>query len=223
MCGRFSIIKKAEEIIQRFSIKAGADEFIPVYNASPGQNLAVISNLESDKLNYFKWGLIPFWAKEASIGNKMINARVETIAEKPAFRNSLKSKRCLVIADGFYEWKKDNGYKQPFRILMKDESLFAFAGLWDTWKDGEGRGINSFTIITTEANSMMKDIHERMPVILDNDDEMIWLDDQFNTDKKMSILKPYPSEKMKYYPVSSLVNSPVNNNLEVINPINPVS
>lgn len=223
MCGRFSIIKKADDIIQRFSIKAGADEFTPVYNAAPGQNLAVISNLEPDKLNFFKWGLIPYWAKEASIGYKMINARVETIADKPAFRNSLKSKRCLVIADGFYEWKKDNGRKQPFRILMKDESLFAFAGLWDTWKDREGRSINSFTIITTEANSMMKDIHDRMPVILDKNDEMLWLDDQFNTDKKMDILKRYPSEKMRYYPISSLVNSPVNNILEVINPLDFLS
>ena len=215
MCGRFSIIKKAEDIQSRFSIKAGLENYKAVYNAAPGMNLVVISNKEPEALNLFKWGLIPSWAKEASIGYKMINARSETISEKPSFRNSLNSRRCLVPADGFYEWKKDEKFKQPFRILLKDESLFSFAGLWDSWISPDGKPIFSFTIITTEANRIMAGIHERMPVILQPENEKDWLGNSASQAHILQLLKPYPAELMDYYPVSQLLNSAANNVPEV--------
>lgn len=219
MCGRFSIIKKAEDIQSRFSIKAGLEDHQPVYNAAPGMRLGVITNKNPERLEMYKWGLVPYWAKDVSIGYKMINARSETLAEKPSFRNFLKSKRCLVPADGFYEWKKDGKAKQPFRIFLRDESLFAFAGLWDSWNDPEGNTLHSFTIITTSANALMTPIHDRMPVILFPENEKLWLDSSASQDQLLSLLKPYPAELMDCYKISSLVNSPVNNSPEVLDRI----
>ncbi|MCD4680128.1 MAG: SOS response-associated peptidase [Bacteroidales bacterium] len=230
MCGRFSFTARRDDVENRFGVFIDTDAYIPRYNCAPSQKLSVISNASPEKLSFYRWGLIPFWAKDFSIGNKMINARAESIIEKPSFKNSFRRKRCLVLSDGFYEWKKEEkvagagavaGKKEekvPYRILKKDNSLFAMAGLWDTWKDAEGRETQSFTIITTSANDLIKDIHHRMPVILQPEHERLWLD-EFDKQKHLELLKPYPSELMKTYRVSKLVNSPLNDNKELIQPL----
>jgi len=208
MCGRFSFAASDRIIEDLFGISPDKDIHKPRYNCAPSQLLAVISSENPDKFSYFKWGLVPFWAKDASIGNKLINARAETILEKPSFRQSLATKRCLVPADGFYEWQQDKA-KTPFRIGMKDDSLFAMAGLWSRWKDAEGRTLDTFTIITTSANALMQPIHHRMPVILDVSDYKTWLEPG-SPEKLISLLKPFPEEKMKAFRISKLVNSPAN-------------
>ena len=164
--------------------------------------------------------MIPSWAKEESIGNRMINARAETVAEKPSFRNSFKRRRCLVPADGFYEWKKPTGggRKIPMRIVLKDKEPFAFAGLWDTWVNPEGEEVESFTIITTQANELLRRIHDRMPVILAEEQEATWLDQDADAQELLSMLKPFPGE-MEAYPVSTLVNSPSNDDQRCISPV----
>ncbi|MDO1451173.1 SOS response-associated peptidase [Rhodocytophaga aerolata] len=216
MCGRYTLAKKPEVIAQRFDASLEKDTFRETFNAAPTQVLPVISNNNPETIRYFKWGLIPFWAKDASIGNKMINARAETLKEKPAFRKSLQQKRCLVIADGFYEWKKEGKTKQPFRITLKDNGLFAFAGLWDEWKDDKGNKVQSFTIITTDPNELMAPIHNRMPVILPPAQEKHWLSNDLNPDEAMDLLVPYNAADMEAYPVSTLVNSPANNIKELL-------
>ncbi len=170
-------------------------------------------------MSFFKWGLIPFWAKDKSIGNKLINARAETIAEKPSFKNSLKQKRCLVLSDGFYEWRKLGKEKVPYRITLSDDSPFAMAGIWDVWKNSEGETIKSFSIITTEANELMQDIHHRMPVILNPEDERKWIS-KIAVNDALKLLNPYPSELMKYFEVSKLVNSPNNDSPEIMISVN---
>lgn len=217
MCGRFSFSPLTKIIEERFNVIIDKTDYKPRYNCAPSQNLAVISNVSQGKLSYFRWGLIPFWAKDKSIGNKLINAKAETISEKPSFRNSFKRKRCLVLSDGFYEWKKENE-KIPFRITMKDNSLFAMAGIWDNWKDNENEIINSFAIITTTPNELLKNIHNRMPVILHKTNENDWLNNN-NRDVLSELLKPYPFELMQAYQVSKLVNSPANDNPEIIKPV----
>ncbi len=207
MCGRFSLTANEAELNLRFELEGGTAPYVPRYNGAPTQMMAVITGDHPDKLSYQRWGLIPPWAKDISIGSKMINARAETITEKPSFRIPLFSKRCLVPADGFYEWQQNEG-KQPFRIFVKDNQLFSMAGLWERWKSPEGHTIESFSIITTEANSFMKAIHNRMPVILKQTDEKTWLESK-NSTEIVSLLKPYSGE-MDAYPVSKLVNSPRN-------------
>jgi len=213
MCGRFSLTANEAELNLRFELAGGEATYIPRYNGAPTQLMAVITNENPDKLAVSRWGLIPPWAKDSSIGNKMINARAETITEKASFRVPLYSKRCLVPADGFYEWQQDAG-KQPFRIFVKDNPIFAMAGLWETWKSADNTLINSFTIITTEANSFMKPIHNRMPVILKPENEKIWLS-HINQEQILSLLKPYDSNEMDCYAVSKLVNSSRNESKEV--------
>ena len=164
----------------------------------------------------FHWGLIPSWAKDPAIGNKMINARAETVSEKPSFRSAFKKRRCLILADGFYEWQKTDDGKQPYHIKMEDDSPFAFAGLWEAW-DKYGEEIRSGTIITTDANDLMNEIHHRMPVILHPEDYGLWLDPDFDEKEALtSLLKPYPSDAMEAYPVSRRVNKPANNEPSVL-------
>lgn len=213
MCGRFSFALSDRIIEEHFGIDIENEDLSPRYNCSPSQNLAVITNENLKKLSYYKWGLVPFWAKEISIGNKMINAKAETVFKKPAFRNAIKSRRCLVPADSFYEWKQDKG-KTPYRILMKDESPFAMAGIWELWEDAEGKPLYTFSVITTEANSMMLELHHRMPVIIDISKKKMWLSSE-STDELYSLMKPYSSDLMKTYPISKLVNSPVNDKVEI--------
>jgi putative SOS response-associated peptidase YedK len=163
------------------------------------------------------WGLVPSWAKDASIGNKMINARAETLTEKRTFKALLGRKRCLVLADGFYEWQKRERGKLPMRFVLKDREPFAFAGLWDRWRRPDGNELQSFTIITTGANDLLRPVHDRMPVILDREGEGEWLNmDLKDTTKLIPLLKPYPSGDMEAYCVSKLVNSPTNDRPECI-------
>jgi putative SOS response-associated peptidase YedK len=213
MCGRFSLTANEAELNLRFELEGGDAPYVPRYNGAPTQMLAVITGENPHKLSYHRWGLIPPWAKDISIGNKMINARAETITEKASFRTPLFSKRCLVPADGFYEWQQDT-VKQPYRIFVKSNPIFAMAGLWERWKSPQGDVIESFNIITTEANTFMKTIHNRMPVILKQEDEKTWLGSK-NATEILSLLKPYSSEEMDAYKVSKLVNSPRNDSREV--------
>jgi putative SOS response-associated peptidase YedK len=218
MCGRYSLVKKTVPKEHRFAAKFAGVINDPNYNAAPSQNLPVITHREVDRIQLFSWGLLPFWAKDAKGARRPINARSETLTEKPSFRNLLKSKRCLVLADGFYEWRVTPQGKVPHRILLRSEDVFSFAGLWDEWTDkGTGEVLHTFTIITTEANELVRPIHDRMPVILSPEAEELWLDENESQDDLLDLLRPYEAGEMKAYPVSSLVNSPHNNSPEVLN------
>ena len=217
MCGRYSFAVVDDLIEERFGVRVRTAIYKARYNCAPGQNLAVIANSNPQELAFFHWGLIPFWAREKSIGYKMINAKSETITEKPSYKNAFRSRRCLVPADSFFEWKKEPE-KVPYRILMKDERPFSMAGIWDHWTSPEGELINSFSILTIAPNNLMKDIHDRMPVILERSDEEHWLS-PLSDPELLSLLKPYPAEKMKAYKISSLVNSPKNDSAEIFNPV----
>ena len=181
----------------------------PSYNVAPTQGvLTVVAENEARRAVRMRWGLIPSWAREASVGSRMINARAETVAEKPSFRTALRRRRCLVLADGFYEWRRTSAGKRPMRITMASEEPFAFAGLWDTWRDPQAEAVTSCTIITTEANDLLRPIHDRMPVILQRDQEDLWPDlDVREPDVLREVLTPYNSGAMKAYEVSTLVNS----------------
>jgi putative SOS response-associated peptidase YedK len=224
MCGRFTLTATFEEIIDRFDIAAFLDEenYAPSYNIAPSQAvLAVINDGKSNRMGFLKWGLVPPWAKDSAIGHKMINARAETLAEKPSFRTAFKKKRCLVIADSFYEWKRhEDKSKTPMRIKLKSDDLFAMAGIWEAWKSPEGKTLYTCSVITTGPNELMKDIHDRMPVILKPEDEKTWLDQSISdTNDLNKILIPYDENLMETYEVSSLVNSPRNNTVELIQKI----
>jgi putative SOS response-associated peptidase YedK len=221
MCGRFTLTATVDQLIDRFDIEYFLEQenFQPSYNIAPSQSvLAVINNGRHNKMGYLRWGLIPPFAKDISIGNKMINARSETLLEKPSFRTAYKKKRCLIIADSFYEWKRiDEKKKIPMRIKLKSEELFAMAGLWENWKSPEGKSIFSCTVITTTPNKLVRDIHDRMPVILRPEDEKIWLDPMINDTQLLEqLMGPLDENLMEVYEVSSLVNSPKNNSIELI-------
>jgi putative SOS response-associated peptidase YedK len=218
MCGRYTLKTPADVLAERFDLDEYPSSLTPNYNIAPTQEVAaVVEEDEKRKLELFRWGLVPSWAKDPAIGNKMINARAETVSEKPSFRSAFKKRRCLIVADGFYEWQKSDNGKQPFYIRMKDSSPFAFAGLWESWDKGEE--IRSCSIITTDANDLMNEIHHRMPVILPPENYGVWLDPDFDEKEALSdLLRPYPSEEMKAYAVSRRVNRPSNNEPSVIEP-----
>jgi putative SOS response-associated peptidase YedK len=217
MCGRFQLSVKGKQISERFNVEVFDEFYKPNYNCAPSQKLPVITNTEQHKLSYFKWGLIPFWAKDPRIGFKLINTRSETILEKPSFKNAFKKRRCLIPANGFYEWKKDKN-KTPYRIFLKSEAIFSMAGIWETWKDAEERPIHSFSIITTKPNDLMESIHNRMPVILSPENEKQWLN---NDDEKIlkKLFIPFESAKMDAHTISKRVNTPKNNAEEIILPV----
>jgi putative SOS response-associated peptidase YedK len=224
MCGRFTLTATFEEIIDRFDIQAFIEQenYEPSFNIAPSHPvLAVINDGKSNRMGFLKWGLVPPWAKDAAIGHKMINARAETISEKPSFRNAFNKKRCLVIADSFFEWKKrEDKSKTPMRIKLKSDDLFAMAGIWEAWKSPEGKTLYTCSVITTGPNELMKDIHDRMPVILKPDDENIWLNPSISNSKELNkLLVPFDANLMETYEVSSLVNSPKNNSEELIQKI----
>ena len=216
MCGRFSLTSPWELLKERFAVEIPVNDYRLRYNAAPGQNLWVIPEETPYDAQLFKWGLVPFWAKDPKIGNRLINARAETIAEKPAFRTPFKKHRCLVLADGFYEWDKKGARRVPYRVVIKDEHPFALAGICDYWKDNKGNELKSFSIITTDANQLISKIHDRMPVILSRKDETAWLDPDLDIIHALKMLLPYPAKEMKMYPVSTLVNNPKNDLPQVI-------
>lgn len=206
MCGRYTLTATPDQLALHFDATLPQD-FSPRFNAAPTQQLPVLLNKDPHQFEMLRWGLVPSWSKGIDNKYSMINARSETLTEKPSFKKALEQRRCIVPADSFYEWKKlDDGTKQPMRITLKDEDLFAFAGLWDTWKSPDGGIIRSFTIITTEANDLMKPIHNRMPVILSREAEKRWLDDQTDLSGLTTLLRPFSPEQMKVYPVSKRVN-----------------
>ncbi len=223
MCGRFTLTVELNALRRRFLASAeDVSLHRPRFNIAPTQNLPVIRQEgEESKIREMRWGLIPRWAKETSIGQRMINARSETLTEKPSFRPLLHRRRCLVPADGYYEWSKtETGKKQPYRIIVGDGELFAFAGLWDRWVSPEGKTVESFTIITTRANEKLSRIHHRMPVILPRSAEDLWLDPAVKEpDFLRQLLVPYPDESVRFYPVSTLVNSPRNDTEACIRPL----
>jgi len=220
MCGRFSLTADAARLQQEFGLASAPPELGPRYNIAPAQPVAVVVAREGGReLDAFRWGLIPAWAKDAAIGHKMINARGETVAEKPSFKRPLKSQRCLVLADGFYEWRKTPGGKTPVYIHLAERRPFAFAGLWDRWQPPNGEAIYSCTIITTTPNRLVEAIHNRMPVILTPEGIEAWLDAaQQAPEALLPLLRPYPAEAMYAYPVSKLVNAPANDAPECILP-----
>lgn len=221
MCGRFTLTVDPSELREAFSNYSFPKEYAARYNIAPTQPILAIPNDPSNQADFFVWGLIPSWAKDPSIGSRLINARAETLAEKPSFRGSLKYKRCLIPADGFYEWQARPGTKAkvPHFICMKDHKPFAFAGLWDEWQSPDGGLLRSATIITTDPNELMTPIHNRMPVILPAEDYAEWLDPSPRTaESLMHLLKAYPAGKMSEHPVSMLVNSPANDRPELIQP-----
>ena len=221
MCGRFTLTIDPSHLQEAFPWAIIPDDFGPRFNIAPSQPVAVIPNTGDNVLTMYKWGLIPSWSKDPSIGDRMINARAETLAEKPSFRNAYRRRRCLILADGFYEWKQIPGMKskQPMFIRLKDEKPFAFAGLWEIWNSPDGSEIRSCTIITTQPNSLVESIHNRMPVILPANAYSIWLapGDQPVTQLN-ELLVPYPSEEMVAFPVSKLVNSPQYDSADLIKP-----
>ena len=217
MCGRYSLIADIGELAERFEFDGDGLGHTPSYNIAPTQMALTVTNGGGRSASYMRWGLIPSWAKSASIGSRMINARSETLAERPSFRAALQRRRCLVLADGFYEWQRIGSSRRPMRIMLESGEPFAFAGLWDAWRDTGGETVRSCTIITTAANDLLSPIHDRMPVILPRELESLWLDHDLQDSAALGgFMIPYPIEPMEIYEVSSLVNSPFNDGPEVI-------
>jgi putative SOS response-associated peptidase YedK len=222
MCGRYTLSTPAEVVAELVGLDAVPE--LPLrYNIAPTQEVAAV-RVENDAraFAWLRWGLVPFWADDPSIGNRMINARAETVAEKPAFRDSFKKRRCLVLADGFYEWQKvkgDSG-KQPWHFEMADGSPFAFAGLWSSWRpkdEEDAEPLETCNLLTTDANAVVKPVHHRMPVILRPEDYELWLDPEVSDrDTLESVLGPYDPEAMTAWPVSREVNKPQNDHAGVI-------
>lgn len=220
MCGRYSMTSSLEELAQRFDFDGDREDFQPRFNVAPTQQVLTVIGGETRRAGFMRWGLIPSWSKDGPSGRPLINARAETVAEKPAFRDSLKKRRCLVLADGFYEWQKVGGTKRPMRVAMRSGEPFAFAGLWSMGSDSEGNRISSCAIITTEANDLLRPIHHRMPVILPEEVEDIWLDTALDdSDALTQLLEPHPADPMEAYEVSRLVNSASNDVPEVTTPV----
>jgi len=222
MCGRFTIIRLSE-FLDRFPwiVRTDAAPMPARYNVAPSQAVAAVTNQQS-KIDYVRWGLVPSWAKDLSVGNRMINARAETLAEKPAFSRLLRRRRCLIPADGFYEWRKnpDGKTKTPMYIRMTGGRPFAFAGLWDTWHDPDGATVPSCTIITTTPNELMRPIHDRMPVILKEADYQRWLaPEETPAESLTKLLEPYPAGEMEAFAVSKAVNSPRVDAPQLIEPV----
>jgi putative SOS response-associated peptidase YedK len=222
MCGRFTRSQSIETVAETFQVEQISFDLGPSYNIAPTQKVAVVITDGIRQLVPVRWGLVPSWAKDPSIGSKMINARAETVTEKASYRNAFKKRRCLVVADGFYEWQNTGDAKRPMYIRLKSGKPFGFAGLYEVWKSPEGKELTTCTIITTEANELMKPIHERMPVIIPAELLDKWLDPAIEgKEQLLDMLRPYPAGEMEAYPVSKRVNSPRNNSPECIKKLGP--
>jgi putative SOS response-associated peptidase YedK len=223
MCGRYRLSRRKQIVEEYFNAVSGEEDWSPRYNIAPTQPIPVIRQSPKEpvrELSLIRWGLIPSWAKDPSGSASMINARAETAGTKPAFRNALKSRRCLIPADGFYEWKRDGKTKQPFCFEVNQGQLFAFAGLWDRWKDPSGQWVKSCSILTTTPNSLTSSVHDRMPVILDRGAYDLWLDPGMKDATAASeLLKPCDARLMRCYPVGTRINHAVNDDEECSRPV----
>ena len=221
MCGRFTITVQPDVVQQELGLASMPENYQPRYNVAPTQPVAVVTSADERKAEWMRWGLVPFWAKDPSIGSRLINARAETVMEKPAFKNAFNKRRCLLIADGFYEWQKGGGAKgrsQPYYFKREDGKPFAFAGLWEFWKSPDGQELRTCALITTEANACVAPVHDRMPVMLSEDDLWAWLA-QDQPDDLLALLKPYPANRMTRIAVSPAVNKPEIDRAELIAPV----
>jgi putative SOS response-associated peptidase YedK len=226
MCGRYRLSRRKELVEEYFDTVSDEPDWTPRYNIAPTQPVAVIRQNPKEpvrELSLMRWGLIPSWSKDMSTAAQMINARSETAGTKPAFRDAMKSRRCLIPADGFYEWKRDGKTKQPFCFEVNQGQLFAFAGLWDRWKDPNGNWIKTCSILTTTPNAVTATVHDRMPVILGADAYDLWLDPGMkNVDATSELLKPYDARLMRSFPVSTRINHVANDDAECSRPVEPV-
>ena len=219
MCGRYSLTTDEKQLQARFVARTLPRTQTARYNIAPTQPVWALVHDREPRIVTLRWGLIPSWAKDKAIGNRMINARAEGIAQKPSFRRAIRKRRCLVLADGFYEWKKTGPSKVPYYIRLKSSEPFGFAGLWERWAGPSGETIHSCTIITTTPNERMADIHHRMPVIVPREAEERWLDPTVEDPQKiLPLLQPYPAGEMEAYAVSTVVNSPRNDVAACIEP-----
>jgi putative SOS response-associated peptidase YedK len=220
MCGRYLMTSPSAAVKACFGLSS-EPKLTPVYNAAPTRLLPVVrEGVDGRDCDQLRWGLVPAWARDLSIGNRMINARSETAADKPSFRESMRTRRCLVIADGFYEWKREADHKRPHCLRMRDGQPFGMAGLWDRWTSPEGESVESFTILTTSPNALVEEVHDRMPVIIDRAQYERWLALDLTDPGQIScLLEPYPDELMESYEVSSHVNSPRHDDPACMEPI----
>lgn len=205
MCGRFSLAISKERISKKFNVDI-PDDLSPNYNISPTQSTYVITNTAPQQLQSMQWGLVPHWSKDEKLGHNLINARSESIAGKPSFRIPIRRRRCLVLADGFYEWKKVGRQRQPYRITRREDPVMVMAGLWDEWRDSSGGLLTTFAIITVPPNAEMREIHDRMPVLLEGDAISAWLQD-LPLEHTLSLLQTAPDGSLDLFPVSKRVNS----------------
>ena len=218
MCGRFAFFSLAPEALAEFGIAAAAPvELKPRYNIAPTQEAAVIvAEGKGRCLKLMRWGLVPHWAKDPSLGSRLINARAETLAQKPAFRDAFKMRRCLVPADGFYEWKKEGSRKRPFFIRSRSGRPLKMAGLWESWRGGAGGPLETFTIVTCPANRLLSGLHDRMPVLLEGENMAAWLEEDFTRPEQL--LNPSPDDWLVVNPVSARINSPANDDPGLLAP-----
>lgn len=220
MCGRFAYFVPAEQLAQHYGL-ASAPPQVERYNIAPSQNVLAIRQAQSGEREAapLKWGLIPHWAKDPTIGNRMINARGETVAEKPSFRQAFKKRRCIIPASGFYEWGPSSAGKWPYYIRPADSPLLSFAGLWESWRTPDGEPLDSCTIITTAANESLARIHQRMPVCLPESSYDAWLDPESTKETCLELLTALPAAAFEIQPVSKTVNNPRNDSKELVAPV----
>lgn len=226
MCGRYRLSRRKQILEEHFDSVSGMEDWSPRYNIAPTQSVPVIRQNPKEpvrELSLFRWGLVPRWAKDPSVAARMINARSETASTKPAFSDALRFRRCLVPADGFYEWQKTGKVKQPYCFEINDGELFAFAGIWERWNDASGKPLETFSILTTFPNAVTSSVHDRMPVIVSPDSYDCWLDPGMKDVAAVSeLLRPYDARLMRRYPVSSRVNSAINDDEECSRPVEPI-
>lgn len=223
MCGRYRLSRRKQIVEEYFDCSSEEQDWVPRFNIAPTQPVPVIRQHPKKPirdLSLMKWGLVPSWSKDPSAGARMINARAETAHERPAFRDAFKYRRCLIPADGFYEWQRKAGSKQPFCFEVNDGELFAFAGLWEGWKDSSGNWLKTCSILTTTPNAVTTAVHDRMPVILDPESYDLWLDPEMQNVVAVSeVLRPYDAALMRCYPVSGRVNHVANDDEECCRPV----
>lgn len=219
MCGRFALSVDAATLQETFPSFTFPTQWTPRFNIAPGQPILVLPNDGTNRADFFLWGLIPSWAKDVTIGRRLINARAETLAVKPAFRAAYRYRRCLVFASGFFEWQQAGGKKIPYFVRLKSGRPFAFAGLWEDWHSADGSSVLSAAIVTTEPNELLAPLHDRMPVILAPESLALWLDPAPQPPARLqSLLRPYPPDEMEAYAVSPRVNRPENDTPQVLAP-----